>query len=289
MAILPVRGKFSEGIIIEIDNEDLERCLQHTWWITNNKDKRPYTVIKKKVIQLHRFITQNKDYSIAIDHKDRNIYNNKKENLRIATHAQNKWNSKKKSTSCNKYKGVYPVYGNKWIADIMVNGIRQTIGQYKSEEIAAKARDKKAIELHGAFAYLNFPDFDYSNWTPPEDDRFKKKGKQKGVSYNTNMDCWVVRVQINNKRVSIGNYKNEQEAIEAYNKAKQDGIDSVPKRRRRDVYTNPPGVSFNERAKKWRAKIRIDQKEYHLGTFDTVEEAITARKDAEINGIKSKV
>lgn len=282
MAILPVRGKFSEGIIVEIDDDDFDRCMKHKWYIGTNEDKRVYTTLEKKHLLLHRFIMKEYDEKITIDHKDRNIYNNKKENLRPATHFQSAWNRGPNKKCKNKYKGVYPIYGDKWLADIMANGKREEIGRFKSEEIAAKARDKRAIELHGHFAYLNFPDFDYSTWEIPKDDKFKQKSKQRGVSYKSKEDVWIVRVQINNKRTLIGSYKKEEDAIAAYNKAKNEGINSVPKVRRRDGYSNPyPGVIFNKASNKWRAKIRIGGKDKYLGSFDTVEEAINARKTEE--------
>lgn len=42
------------------------------------------------------------------------------------------------------------------------------------------------------------------------------------------------------------------------------------------------GVAFDERRNKWYARIMINRKNLHLGSFDTKEEAIEARKQAEI-------
>lgn len=42
------------------------------------------------------------------------------------------------------------------------------------------------------------------------------------------------------------------------------------------------GVSLHKQTNKWRAYIEYDQKYIHLGLFDTKEEAIKARKLAEI-------
>lgn len=42
------------------------------------------------------------------------------------------------------------------------------------------------------------------------------------------------------------------------------------------------GVSFDKRRNKWRSRIQVDKKEKHLGYFNTVEEAIRARKQAEL-------
>ncbi len=42
-----------------------------------------------------------------------------------------------------------------------------------------------------------------------------------------------------------------------------------------------PGVSWNKRISKWRARIKHNYKYIHLGYFTTIEEAIAARKAAE--------
>lgn len=43
------------------------------------------------------------------------------------------------------------------------------------------------------------------------------------------------------------------------------------------------GVSLDKRRNKWRARVQINGKEKHLGYFDTKEDAIEARKQAEID------
>jgi hypothetical protein len=44
------------------------------------------------------------------------------------------------------------------MAYIRMNGKRQSLGHYEDPESAARAHDAAARELHGEFAYLNFPD-----------------------------------------------------------------------------------------------------------------------------------
>jgi hypothetical protein len=39
------------------------------------------------------------------------------------------------------------------------------------------------------------------------------------------------------------------------------------------------GVCFHKRDKKWQSRIQFDGKNIHLGTFNTIEEAIAARKE----------
>ena len=47
------------------------------------------------------------------------------------------------------------------------------------------------------------------------------------------------------------------------------------------------GVYFSKREKKWKAAIKSDNVVYHLGTFNTKDEAICAREDAEKDYIKN--
>ena len=65
---------------------------------------------------------------------------------------------------------VYPsAYANawvskeykKWLAYVTLNGKLYRAGRFEDKVEAARARDRKAIELHGEFAKLNFPIEDY--------------------------------------------------------------------------------------------------------------------------------
>jgi hypothetical protein len=42
------------------------------------------------------------------------------------------------------------------------------------------------------------------------------------------------------------------------------------------------GVHWHKRDKKWIARIKVDKKDLYIGMFDTFEEAVAARKEAEI-------
>lgn len=51
--------------------------------------------------------------------------------------------------------------------------------------------------------------------------------------------------------------------------------------RNRSFANEYPGVVFRKRSGKWRANIGIDGKQIHLGTFETFNEALATRKEAE--------
>lgn len=92
-----------------------------------------------------------------IDHINRNRDDNRIDNLREATHAQNTRN--KKPQGVVPYKGVYltPKCNYRYRAEIKSNGKKTRLGKFESAVVAALAYDKAAKELYGEFARLNFP------------------------------------------------------------------------------------------------------------------------------------
>ena len=58
------------------------------------------------------------------------------------------------SNSTSGFKGVSNCKG-KWQAHIKLNGKKINLGTYVHKEVAARAYDKKAMELFGEFAVLN--------------------------------------------------------------------------------------------------------------------------------------
>jgi hypothetical protein len=97
-----------------------------------------------------------------IDHKDGDGLNNRRENLRPATHSQNMSNRKKfknKAFKSSKFLGVHwREEVKKFRAYITLNRKRLNIGHFEDEIEAAKKYDEKAKEIFGDFARLNFPD-----------------------------------------------------------------------------------------------------------------------------------
>jgi hypothetical protein len=91
-----------------------------------------------------------------IDHIDHNGLNNQKDNLRICTRKENLRNSRTRS-KISKYKGIkLNTRTGKYGARIKINGEYLWLGTCESEELAALAYDKKAKEIFGEFACLNF-------------------------------------------------------------------------------------------------------------------------------------
>jgi hypothetical protein len=102
------------------------------------------------------------------DHINQNGLDNRRQNLRIATPSQNHANKAKgRGDFSSLYKGVYIRKDRLhlgWYACVGSNKSKTPkiyLGRYETEEEAARAYDRKAIEIYGEFASLNFPTEEY--------------------------------------------------------------------------------------------------------------------------------
>jgi hypothetical protein len=95
---------------------------------------------------------------MVVDHINGNGLDNRMVNLRVCTAAQNSRNRKPRKGSLSGYRGVsfYKNY-QKWVAQIMYDGVKYYLGYFSDPKEAALAYDAKARELHGDYARVNFP------------------------------------------------------------------------------------------------------------------------------------
>jgi hypothetical protein len=152
------RIKLTRGKYAIVDPEDYEKLVKYNWFAV--KERHTFYVQRNKngkSEKMHRVI-MNPPLDLLVDHENHNGLDNRKANLRIATHAENSRNKKKQSSkTSSRYKGVYLAkWANKWRAAIYHNGKCIQLGYFDSEEEAAKAYDKAARLLFGKFASLNF-------------------------------------------------------------------------------------------------------------------------------------
>lgn len=156
--------KLTQGKIVLVDSKDFEWLNQWKWtyhktgYAVRNKHIRlGFKKYKSEFIRMHRLITScPKD--MVVDHINHNTLDNRKENLRICTRKQNQQNMNKtvKKTS-SIYKGVYFCkQKNKFHSRIKTTNKYFHLGFYINEIEAGKAYDKKAKELFGEFAKINF-------------------------------------------------------------------------------------------------------------------------------------
>ncbi len=146
------RGQFAI-----VDAADYERINRYRWTACPCEDGGFYArrSVPGGTVLMHREI-MNAPKGMVVDHIDRNRLDNRQANLRVCTPQQNEFNKRPRSRR-SRFKGVYP-YRDKWQAAIKHNGKTHHLGVFDDDVEAAKARDRKAFELQGEFAYLNFPD-----------------------------------------------------------------------------------------------------------------------------------
>lgn len=160
----------------EVDDEDYDILMRYKWnailgdstFYASSGIRNPETGIRK-MVQMHRLIMNQTNPKIFVDHKDHVGTNNQKENLRVCSRSENNRNCRSSIGSSSKYLGVYLKKYKKtlkktgevkvyywWGAGLTHLSKRINLGIFKIEEDAARAYDKKAKELHGEFANLNF-------------------------------------------------------------------------------------------------------------------------------------
>jgi HNH endonuclease len=144
-----------------VDDEDYERVVAAGPWFAYHHASGTYypkhTMVDRRTLPLANFIL-GAPVGQIVDHIDRNPLNNCKSNLRVVTRTVNAQNRRKNSNASSKYYGVYwNSYNNNWRAEIRRGTKRYTIGSFRDEVIAARAYDKKALELYGGEARINFP------------------------------------------------------------------------------------------------------------------------------------
>jgi HNH endonuclease/AP2 domain len=88
----------------------------------------------------------------CVDHINGNQADNRIENLRGATHAQNGWNSKRPTTNTSGVKGVwFDKSRNKWACEVKVSNKKHFIGRYDSFKDAVVNLEKYRKEVHLEF------------------------------------------------------------------------------------------------------------------------------------------
>lgn len=230
------------GCVAQVDEIDYDWLMAmqdwpYGYWRIGN---RGYAVIwqfdangKRRVLSMHRLIAARAfaDDLFAgyqVDHINRNRLDNRRQNLRLATPQQNLANRQRRSDSTNPYKGICVTTSQRWTAAIGVAGETIALGVYDTPEEAAAMYVIAQRHFFGDFA-MDLPEGVVI--TPAMEGRFQRilhrrnQPKPPAVRHSAyrglmwDRTAWRVSLQVNNQRIELGRFDDEEEAARAYDEA----------------------------------------------------------------------
>jgi len=209
----------THGQVALVDDDLYGTLSKHKWHVSAGGYAR--ATINKKKTYMHR-VVMNAAKGQVVDHIQSDAkLDNRRENLRIVTPAQNVRNTRVRRDSSTGFKGVSFRRG-KWSAYITHQGTRYALGAYDNLKTAALVYDCACRKLFGEFCQPNLSDTTSSPEIeaivekrlnpPPRAPR--RASKYKGVSWDKGR--WRARIWHNGQAIHLGNFDDEAEAGRVY-------------------------------------------------------------------------
>ena len=203
----------SQGKFATVDDADYDWLARNKW----SYDPKGYAMRRSAnvTIYMHRVVL-NASGPVVVDHVNGDGLDNRRENLRIVTAAQNNYNRHpEKRSKTSRYKGVsLNRKSNRWQAHIKKGDERRYLGLYDSEQDAARAYNAAARYYFGEHAFVN--DVPDDNWTLHNLSVGSKTSSFRGVHYSTEAKKWKAQVQVNKTKIFLGYFYFEIDAARAY-------------------------------------------------------------------------
>lgn len=165
--------ELGRGLSAVIDAEDFERPIachltrgrivtlviaQQSWHACGDKWTYAFTNVRGSTskVSMHRLIAGALPGQHA-DHINGDTLDNRRANLRVCSNRENLGNQQKRA-GASRFKGVSPRPDGTFRAQICCDGRKMNLGNWPTEEDAARAYDVAARQHFGEFARLNFQD-----------------------------------------------------------------------------------------------------------------------------------
>lgn len=135
---------------VMVSDEDFDFLSQFNW------QADPTFMIKAHGVGLMTRLIMQAPPDREVDHIDGNRLNNQRNNLRLATSAENKCNRGPRKDCKSGFKGVsWHGQRKKWTARIKANGSYHHLGLFQDIKEAVLAYNDAARKYHGEFAFIN--------------------------------------------------------------------------------------------------------------------------------------
>lgn len=150
------------GNVCLVSTVDVPLVSSHYWFSSAGGSGNRYihANIAGKRVKMHRILLGAPSH-LEVDHRNGDRFDNRRQNLRLATRLQNARNHKKscRADTTSTFNGVsFHPKKNKWQARFRIEGKQRHIGYFSNEIVAAMEWDRVALEQWGEFARLNFPE-----------------------------------------------------------------------------------------------------------------------------------
>lgn len=154
------------GEMVLVDPEDYEYLSKFKWGNRRSRSGKGVCAVRNapmvggrrpSPIMMHREILGLLPGDPRkVDHINGNTFDNRKSNLRVATHAQNCQNSKKRKDNSTGFKGVWKEKRTgRFCAEITAEKIRHRLGTFRTAVEAAAAYRSASLFYHKDFARLS--------------------------------------------------------------------------------------------------------------------------------------
>lgn len=210
---IKLTGKY--GGVALVDKEDYEIISKYNW----HQDDKQYAIssITGKPIYMHRFLMK-PPKGMVVDHKNHNRLDNRKDNLRVITRANNGKNKSKTKNATSQYYGVnFNTKQNKYIVVFNYEGKKHNVGSFDNEIDAAEAYDLYLLHNNINYKNLNFPDKkkEYLSKEKQVKPDIVKACQYIGVTFD---ETYRARIRIDGKNKHLGRSKDPVVCAKMYDK-----------------------------------------------------------------------
>lgn len=157
LAIIKSSNKSTDIIV---DDKNWHNLRELAYWY-ENRSGYAAGLINGTLTLMHRYVMReelDKDKNLIIDHRNRNKMDNRKSNLRATkrTDSINTYNKSKSQNGTTKYVGISIDSNGKYRVQISRYGKSPYVGTYDTEKEALEKLNKRALELYGEDANIQY-------------------------------------------------------------------------------------------------------------------------------------